>query len=804
MISSPSGGAMPSSVAFGRGASKSISRTPATMGQGTVSKNLVLPQANHASAGRLVQRKLGMVGGTKVKVAGRPLPEQGFYEIKEAINEGKGGYIIKVLKKGKTEHDEDAWEDVTFKHWDVTEYIAPVKEEAKVEEEKGPDDRGISVNDTVTVPIRYPGVQFTVLSTRGGYKLQNVETSEEIAVVDRWMVLPTTKSGEKEEKKVEASNELLTDELLETLGKSSEAQAVKTPSVVTSWAKPSEGKTLSEPEKGFLKFGETARIDVNGVPGAKDIKLQIEIKCNPEYMSKRIVKPKEIGKPGEGIPKDLVPIWLEKKKDTLPECVTVLEPTLDENYYKFEATYTYGCLAKIFGHNDLLKLGDDEAIGKELAKRQPQFGVMAQWYANKGESSNGANHTSGGLGRKGGSGVVNLRPISLEDLINSEEKQRNTEWNMGERMAPGRPVYDHFSKILQAEKEMATTLEAESEFMVDQGPFTTVVERMKALKANPEYWEHFGIRHMGGSDTPKIYSDTYYDLQTKSQEGDLALLKNEIVLRRRSVKKELNSGKGDPDGTFLFSVKGASYKGKDEEMIRLASQINLDEEALTTEEGLEKLKEFLLDSAVNGELAADNAFSRVFNHALKTKAGFDLGDVNKEEKGNWTVKPVMQITSTRYKFLMELAHSTAIDFSADEAEGSVIDKSTGKLDEKIKPEKVYSFEFGVGHPGLTATNTASGGGSDGGGKSVKDRMAMFGQSTQEKAKELSGEIARPYHIEKDLENPALFEKGDYGQYRNLRDKVIAEAIGFKKGDLGRGGNKANVLAKKLGMIPDKK
>jgi hypothetical protein len=283
----------------------------------------------------------------------------------------------------------------------------------------------------------------------------------------------------------------------------------------------------------------------------------------------------------------------------------------------------------------------------------------------------------------------------------------------------------------------------------------------------------------------KEFTDTYFDLQSDSDTENklFPLLENEIVFRKRHVAT-------DEKGTNLIAIKGRTQKGEgenSEEAIRLASQIQMRFDP-SDEAQQEEIQKFL-------RTQGDNAFGRVVRTALKAKGVEHLLDEG------FKVKKSLTVRSERTKYKIFLADSTMIDFSADEAWGS-----TEKIPE-TEENKVYSFEFGVGHPGLVAGATASTGGlaeEDPKLKELESRESSVSKESmiRDHVSQRNALVHRPYHVEKDLLNPTLFGKSDYQQYKNLRDAIMGKLFKYSEKPL-KGGNKAKVLATKMGLHKQK-
>src|SRR6185312_11501142 len=185
---------------------------------------------------------------------------------------------------------------------------------------------------------------------------------------------------------------------------------------------------------------------------------------------------------------------------------------------------------------------------------------------------------------------------------------------------------------------------------------------------------------------------------------------------------------------FLFAVKGATKQKKDgSEKLRMAAQVNLDRTKVLDDKGkgaqLSETGQSQLDAFVKNT-DVDNAFGRTLDHALGGGNGAGGTEMAKRMGDTGHIKPVLEVRSTRSKFLMKLEGGTAIDFSADHAEGFLINKETGKPIASEAPPAMYSFELGVGHPSLTASATASGGGGGGSGGSVARVVEMHNKTAK--------------------------------------------------------------------------
>lgn len=455
----------------------------------------------------------------------------------------------------------------------------------------------------------------------------------------------------------------------------------------------------------------------------------------------------------------------------------------DANQVNINGSFTYAELAKLLGGNDLNQLKQAKTIKEKrnfLAALKPQMGFLAMW---RTKDEKGEQHRSGGIDQKGGSGLVTFSSeVDLAALAKTEII-RNVGWNESELLKPGRPVYDAFKDLLQVNKELATTLEAESEYLVpDVNRHKEILAAMEQLaQMDPQKREtDYGILKMDAA-SQKEYKDTYYDFEGE-KEADFPLLRSEVVFRRREVAT-------DEKGTNLIAVKGRTQKGSGSdagEAIRLAAQMQMEYDPADPTHAA-RVAAFLKDKS------ADNAFSRTLRDALKAKGREGVLDA----QGGVKVKKALTIRSIRTKYKLWLANQTMIDFSADEAYGS-----TETVPEDPK-NVIYSFEFGVGHPGLVAS------GAGGSGLAEED-------PTLEKIQGLSNEtvkaarlrdhlsvrnrlLHRPYHIPADLDNPNLFKKSDYEQYKALRDSIMSKLFLYKDKPL-KGGNKASLLAVKMGLF----
>ncbi|MCG5217921.1 hypothetical protein [Streptosporangium sp. KLBMP 9127] len=480
-------------------------------------------------------------------------------------------------------------------------------------------------------------------------------------------------------------------------------------------------------------------------------------------------------------PYDLVPVVLERPQGEL-DTIIVLTPAsgdVEGNIITFTVHYTLEQLAKLIR----ITLPEDTKEQIEKIERElPELGVKARWLTFNG-GNNAANHTSGGVLGKGNIGKIRLVDVGL-DQLKATERFRITEWNVSEDLRPGRPVYDSFSAILQAGKgkEMATTLEAESEYVLEtEEDHAHVTARLDAVMNDRESWKDLGILDFTGADKLTKYTDIYYDVYT-GKVCKWTLLSREIVLRHRSVTT-------DEDDVFLLTVKGRRREkitsgprkpGAKPEFIRLASQVQLQPEPAPLE-----LRRFLTDTT------ADNAFGRVLMDALiPPQRGHDTTAPSSPlpQGNNWWFGPALTVVSLRKKYKVTLANSVTVEISVDSASATPIQEGIGHLPDV----HVYSVEFGVGHPALITAATTTTTATDG-----------VTPTTTEAANSAARRIARPYHVPQDLA-PSLFDKVDYVQYRTLTEQLMGRlfptAAGTTMDQLGLGGNKAALLAKKLGLL----
>lgn len=492
---------------------------------------------------------------------------------------------------------------------------------------------------------------------------------------------------------------------------------------------------------------------------------------------------------------DKVTITLQFKNGT-SHLIGDLRVQKTGNIVTLDGAVTFDDLASML-KAELPSKGSVEDKREALAGKSSQMGLLAMW---RTKEDVGEQHRSGGIDQKGGSGLINVSatPITESTLKKTEtENIRNVGWNENEIATKERPIVKKFPNLFKLGSEIATTLEAESEYIVGWAEYDHILKRMGELssKSVEELIKEFGIQKEVKASV-KHYEDTYYDLDLGIEEGKdrFPLLERDIVFRRRSVPKEKNDGVGDPEGTNLIAIKGRSVTSEGE-AIRLASQFQANYDLLDKEQQTEVMN-FLRSEQV------DNPFART----LQDKLGENVGLLERAK----SLKKSVEVKSQRTKYKLWLENSTMIDLSVDAA--------SGHIDGYEAEPVVYSFEFGVGHPGLST-------GVSGGGLSEEDPVTLKLQqdiedidtsqkegtydlrthgtkpgkltqikNRQEKTNTL---VHRPYHVPKDLDNDRLFQKDDYIQYKNLRDLLIKDLFGLKKDKLDRGGNKAKVLAQMI-------
>ena len=497
------------------------------------------------------------------------------------------------------------------------------------------------------------------------------------------------------------------------------------------------------------RFKDLARLIVNGYSVNEDgLSFQVTVLSNLKHVA---------------VPHDLIPVTLEAPDGRDLDTVIVLTPPPDQNVCTFSASYTWNQLARLLG----LRRPAGSPVRDAVLRALPQAGIRAEWWDNK-YGPNAPAYYSGGTEQKNGSGRIDLRPITIDDLKESESVRKSA-WSTGEPLRESRPVYRAFKDLLQPGMEMTTSLEAESEFLITGEHHVSVVAKLRALYARPDDLRALGIRLMSAEDVRRC-TDIYYDVP------GLTLLRNAIVLRRRKL------GNDEP-GAFLFTVKGRSVSkpGAPGERIRLAAHVHLIEHAHPS-----RLRAFLADDTI------DNAFARILADGLGREPAADPKD--------WEdVAPRLFVTAQRVRYSFELDHSTTIDLSADSATGT--DPVTGRS------RTIHTVVFGIAHPGLFRGGASSSGPLTGGaGLAALGATAATRERTPDQSNGSGAAprrrvlVTRPYHVPADLDDPALFEKPDYAQFQELRDRMMHHLFGYAAKDLAIGGSKAHTLAVLLNMI----
>ncbi len=487
-------------------------------------------------------------------------------------------------------------------------------------------------------------------------------------------------------------------------------------------------------EGTYSAFTKSAVLDVVSYDlDGTGLALIVRVKCASEDMA---------------YPHDLVRVSLELRttagKARSVHTIAVLTPTEEESCVVVQIHYTLGQLAKVLGIT-LPQLPPKEQADF-IRKDFPEIGVKAEWLVGK-YGRNDIIHYSGGVDAKANSGRIRLRPATAEDLA-ATEQVRNSQWNLSELAAPGRPVYDMHSDILQRDGQLATSLEAESEYLCDRGIHAQVTTRMRALLQELTRWPSLGIVAMT-DEGAKEYTDHYFDLP----KSGYPLLTRGVVLRRRTVV-------GDPTGTYLFAVKGRT-KLFTAGPIRLTAQANLTGANAGTSQWQTWLRALLTDTGV------DNVISRVLRDALGGQAAL----LAQED-----VAEVLVLRSNRIKYRMTLENSTRIEFSADRT--TIVGRDSEPA--------LYSFELGLDHPGLFITP-----------------VAAFGSAQPSQTTTVVTEhsmITRPYHIPADLDGLELATKPDHAQFIKLRDLLLTTVFGLDAANLEAGGTKAQTIARRLKII----
>ncbi|WP_410586346.1 hypothetical protein [Amycolatopsis sp. lyj-23] len=499
----------------------------------------------------------------------------------------------------------------------------------------------------------------------------------------------------------------------------------------------------------------TATINVKHGPlGPGGITLNLTVTCNDEHMCRQ-----------HGEKFDCVPVTLHVRPGRENFQLVCLRPTLELNTWDIKVEFTLDQLAKL--------AGAATSVDAIQAALPGGLAVEASWLAAQGQigDKNGQNHSSGGYGLKGGSGVVRLAPLT-EAALKASEKVFSTEWTLGEKMSNLRPVFQKFPTLLQADRPMSTNLEAESEYqLASTEELDTLLAKARSFCGGSLDDVRRRLMLVEVTEEPMMETvDTYYDF-TPALGADHVLLRNALVLRRRSVPKT------DPADTFLLAAKGRTL-AENGEVIRYAGQARL---VASQAEDLAQLTTFVLDTTV------DNVVARVLRDALEKAHALAAAEAST------TLVKALTIKSTRYKFSFTLANQLKIELSVDYARGF-------QGDHEDRAVHLFCFEFGVGHPGLgglvTQGASTSATASTVGKPDLSPQMPASERLNLENAAKY---VTRPYHVPSDL-NARLFAKDDHKSFRLLRDVVITEVFGLDPKALLRGGNKAQAVAQGLKLI----
>ncbi|MEZ3178288.1 CYTH domain-containing protein [Streptomyces pimonensis] len=495
------------------------------------------------------------------------------------------------------------------------------------------------------------------------------------------------------------------------------------PTAASEWIKPA----VTYGSEEWDAFGRLS-LD-NPVVNGDGVSVTATIRSNPEHFAD---------------PHDMVTLRLERDLDKTLDAIAVVTPGKDRtrqdqrNVARVAVTYSWEQLARLLDAPAEAR-ADPARARAYVEDKMPRPGLRADWYvaARKG-AKNTYIHRSGGADGKGHTGLLRLRPLTPKEYADAAVNQTRTEWNLSEDLTPDRPVYAAHSQVLQIGREMATTIEAEAEYVVTDGQLTRAIGVLELLVGAPAEAAEYGIRAATAHGVKETH-DTYYD----TAEHDL--LKKGIVLRRRHVST-------DPEGTFLFAVKGGTVTFRNEPF-RLASQVHLSADPVTSPE----VAEFCLGTT------PDNAFAAVLRDAL----GPQWGDKRLE------LRHALTVHSTRVKFSLQLDNATTIEFSADTSHATTPD---GR-----ESSQIHCLELGVGHPGLFVADAAAGG--PGTGTTVAAQEAPL--------------FTRTYHLPKDLV-PELSAKADFRQFTGLRGMLVPVLLGPDK--TTPGGNKAQMLARDLKLF----
>lgn len=485
---------------------------------------------------------------------------------------------------------------------------------------------------------------------------------------------------------------------------------------------------VSEPElRKDAGYGAFAQIVTDQAPELDEngVTMHLTVRCNLKHMAK---------------PHDLVPVWLVlNDNDRHLSLVEVLRPTPENNICSFKVNYTWVELLGLLG--DKAWKSETGSAHDYVVQTYPHIAFKAQWLTALTENGNNSpNHFSGGVFEKGGSGKIRFRHLAEQELRETE-KFRISEWNVCERLRPGRPVWDQHQGILFPATELATTLEAESEYVISGQQYTEGLRKLLALTTDRTglLKRDYGVLALKGPEK-KVTYDTYYDVV------GFPLLSNKIVLRRRHVTT-------DEADVFLLCTKGRTAKTTrgTEEKFRLAAQVHLRN---TVDMASPAVAAFCFGDTT------DNAFGRIVCDAL-TSAKVQIPQ-------DAVLREAFVLKSERTKYSFELENGTTVELSVDEA----------SLDGT--QHKMFTIEVGVGHPGLlVAQSTGSG----------QAGMASW-----------KANFTRPYHVPSDLDPNTLALKGDFEQFRRLRDAFLPALLDSPLSALQPGGNKAHDLAVQAKMF----
>jgi hypothetical protein len=448
---------------------------------------------------------------------------------------------------------------------------------------------------------------------------------------------------------------------------------------------------------------------------------------------------------------DLVDVYLLRgtvNQEVRVLTIAVLQPSTEANHAVITVKYSLEDLCKLFKIKPPVDANVDTL--KQLIRSEcPQIAIRADWYGAK----NNVFHYSGGADAKQGSGPIRLRTPTVKDFEDTEGV-RNTNWNLAELLGPDRPVFLRFPELLVRDKQVATSLEVEAEYVADEGMLSHVVEAMERLAGAGKKQGELGVEAL--TKEVKNTLDHYYDLP------GCPLLRQGFVLRHRSAKD-------DPTGTWLLAVKGRQV-GEPGRQIRLTAQADLNG---TVAASPEALRAFLADRE------ADNPVARTLRHAL--------GNTFDDLIAKHAPTKLFELEATRTRYTMRLADAVVVEFSADATAARTADRSA----------RLHSFEFGLAHPGLyVEPGTSSSGGTLSG-------PALFEYASKGVVGASSApppDFTRTYHVPADLEDPSLFAKPDFVRFHKLVDNVIGTVFDLDRAKLTIGGDKGRQAARLFGLI----